>query len=57
MLFKNSLLPNSYIRSLYIYCDIYWIILDLLGNIYEIYANLTVMTALFNLKPFLNDTS
>ena len=29
-----------------------WIILDLLGNIYEIYANLTLMT-LSNLNHFL----
>ena len=29
-----------------------WIILDLLGNIYEIYANLTEMTTLSNLNHF-----
>ena len=30
----------------------YWIILDPLGNIYEIYGNLTVMTTLINLIHF-----
>ena len=29
-----------------------WIILDPLGNIYEIYTNLTVMTTLLNLNHF-----
>ena len=29
-----------------------WIILDPLGNMYEIYTNLTVMTTLLNLNHF-----
>ena len=44
---RNSLLSNGYIRPLFEDLENNnWISLDTLGNIYEIYVNLAVMTLL-----------